>query len=111
MASADSPLFASQIERDILRALCATGIDSARWSRAMGRLAAHEWRDPEHKVIHEALGGIRSNDPKTRREELPAQATRMGFPDVDWGKYFDGDSLSNVPIERLIDRLVSTDDR
>ncbi len=76
----------------------------------MGRLTGHEWRDPEHKVIYEALGTIRSHDPKTRREELPAQATRMGFPDLDWGNYFDGDSLSNAPIEVLIDRLAATDD-
>jgi hypothetical protein len=110
MSSADSPIFASQIERDVLRSLCVSTIDSSTWKRVIGRLATHEWRDPEHKVIYDALGSIRSNDSKTRREELPAQATRMGFPDIDFGKYFDADGLPIVPIDRLIDQLTTADD-
>lgn len=110
MSSTDSPIFASQIERDILRFLCSTDIDSDDWKRFLARLGAHEWRDPEHKVIYDALGSIRSADPKTRRDELPAQVTRMGFPDVDFEKYFDPDGLPNVPLDRLIDRLETTED-
>jgi hypothetical protein len=110
MSSSESPIFASQIERDILRSLCASSIDTANWKRVLSRLAAHEWRDPEHKVIYDALGAIRSADSKTRRDELPAQVTRMGFPDVDFGKYFDSEGLPKVPVDRLIDRLESTED-
>jgi hypothetical protein len=110
MSSTDSPIFASQLERDILRSLCSGNIDAAGWKREFARLATHEWRDPEHKVVYDALGSIRSADSKTRRDELPAQVTRMGFPDVDFGKYFDGDNLPNVPLDRLIDRLETTED-
>jgi hypothetical protein len=110
MSSSESPIFASQIERDVLRSLCSGAIDSADWKRILARLGAHEWRDPEHKVIFDALGSIRSNDSKTRRDELPAQVTRMGFPDVDFGKYFDADRLPNAPLDQLIDRLETTED-
>jgi hypothetical protein len=110
MSSADSPIFASQLERDILRSLCSADIDPVNWKREFARLATHEWRDPEHKVIYDALGAIRSTDSKTRRDELPGQVTRMGFPDVDFGKYVDADDLPNVPLDRLIDRLETTED-
>jgi hypothetical protein len=110
MSSTDSPIFASQIERDILRSLCSNNVDPANWKREFARLATHEWRDPEHKVIYDALGSIRSADSKARRDELPAQVTRMGFPDVDFEKYFDADGLPNVPVDRLIDRLAPTQD-
>lgn len=109
MSSANSPIFASQIERDVLRSLCSGVADFETWKRAFARLATHEWRDPEHKVIYDALGAIRSTNSKTRRGELPAQVTRMGFPDVDFGKYFDADGLPVAPIDQLIDRLLSTD--
>ena len=110
MSSADSPIFASQLERDILRSLCASDFDRATWKRMLARLSQHEWRDPEHTVIYHALGSIRGNDSAARRQELPAQVTRMGFPDVDFGKYLNSDDLPDVPLDRLIDRLETTED-
>jgi hypothetical protein len=109
MASDDSPIIAPQIERDILRQLCAGQIESKDWHTVVNRLSAYEWKDPEHKVVFDALQAIKSDDALTRRQELPAEVTRMGFPDVDWGKYLDADAQPGVPIERLIDRLASTE--
>jgi hypothetical protein len=109
MSSDDSSIIATQIERDILRELCAGQIESKDWHSIVNRLSAHEWRDPEHKVVFDALQAVKSDDALTRRQELPAQATRMGFPDVDWGKYLDADAQPGVPIEQLIGGLASAE--
>jgi hypothetical protein len=105
--AADSPITVTQIERDILRGLCAGVIDSVSWRRMIDQLTAHSWKDPEHKVVYDALRAIRSQDAQTRRQELPAEVTRMGFPDVDWGKYLDREALPSVPLEELLARLWS----
>src|ERR1700733_15935744 len=104
MSSGDSPIIATQIERDILRELCAGQIESKGWHSLIHRLSAYEWKDPEHKVVFDALQAIKSDDPLARRQELPAQVTRMGFPDLDCGKYLDADAQPSMPIEQLIDR-------
>jgi hypothetical protein len=107
MSSDDSSIIATQIERDILRELCAGPIESRDWHRIIHRLGTYEWKDPEHKVVFDALQAIKSDDAVTRRRELPAQVTRMGFPEVDWAKYLDADAQPGVPVDQLIDRLAS----
>jgi hypothetical protein len=93
------------LERQILRALCAGGSDASDWDRLASALSAHHWQDPDHKVVYQALRAIKSRDPKTRRDELPAQVTRMGFPDVNWSLYFEGEELSVAEIVELITQL------
>jgi len=80
----------TDIERRILRVLCGGPIARATRERAIVELKGYRWREPEHKVVFEALGRIRSHDLKTLQAQLPAQTTRMGFPDVDWTAYFSG---------------------
>ena len=109
MSSENSPIIATQIKRDLLRELCAGQIESRQWHSIVNRLFAYEWKDPEHKVVFDAWQAIKSDDALTRRQELPAQVTRMGFPDVDWGKYLDADAQPGVPIDQLIDLLTSTE--
>ncbi|HVB55699.1 MAG TPA: hypothetical protein VNE63_04600 [Candidatus Acidoferrales bacterium] len=70
-------------------------------------MAAHTWQDQEHRVVYEALQKLRAHDPEFLRERLPAQATRMGFPDVDWNAYFAPADVS-VDIEQLIRELAAT---
>jgi hypothetical protein len=81
------------LEHEILRALCAS--TEAAWGRRelLTALSAHNWHDPEHRVVFEALLRTRSRDPAALRSEIPATATRMGFPDVEWGEYFGGDTI------------------
>jgi hypothetical protein len=93
------------LERKILRALCAGVTDQSDWDRLANQLSAYCWQDPDHKVVHDALRAIRSRDPKTRRDEVPAQATRMGFPDLDWSLYFEANELSAAEVEGLIRKL------
>jgi hypothetical protein len=93
------------LERKILKALCTGVTDPGDWAEFASQLSAYSWQDPDHKVVYDALRAIRSRDPKTRRDQLPAQATRMGFPDLDWNLYFEGEELSTTEIEELIRKL------
>ena len=93
------------IERKILRALCAAVSDPTEWDQLASQLSVYRWQEPDHKVVYDALRAIRSRDPKTRRDQLPAQATRMGFPDLDWSLYFESAGLSTNEIEGLIRQL------
>ena len=76
------------LEARILRALCSTSLVREEWKRFDHSLADHHWQESDHGVVYRALQEIRKRDRKTWREQLPAQATRMGFPDVDWSVYF-----------------------
>jgi len=69
-------------------------------------LGAHRWRDPEHRVVFEALTFLPGRNTKQLREHLPAQATRMGFPDVNWDEYF-APRASDSPIESLVAELLA----
>ncbi|MGD0957482.1 MAG: hypothetical protein ABR953_11745 [Candidatus Acidiferrales bacterium] len=82
-----SPTRITKLEREILVALCNRALSRPRWEQLAGGLANHIWHEPEHGVVYAALRKIRSRDQRTWREQLPAQATRMGFPDVDWAIY------------------------
>jgi hypothetical protein len=43
------------------------------------------------------------------REQLPAIAARMGFPDVDWDNYFTtGTTISEQKINEILRRLAAT---
>lgn len=95
----------SELEREILRVLCRSDCAARDWSNLTGQLTGYSWQEPDHQVVFDALRGIRSPDAKTRRDQLPAQATRMGFPDIDWSLYLDRRKLSGPAIEILIRRL------
>jgi len=105
MPPGDSSKPAVEIERKILRALCSANIDSAAWRRTMARLETYAWQDAEHKVVYGSLRALRTSDAQARRDQLPAQATRMGFPDVDWQLYLAGDAELGKRLDQLIDTL------
>lgn len=76
----------SDIELALLQALCNTG-SPAHLDRALRELESHRWSNPEYRVVYQALASARGKSPRSWRDELPAQATRMGFPDVEWKIY------------------------
>lgn len=84
------------LEREILRALCTCAQLNAERGGLLKALASHSWGDAEHRVVYEALLRTVSRDSEALRSELPATATRMGFPDVDWGEYFRPSEVSVV---------------
>jgi hypothetical protein len=97
----------ADLERRTLRALCGREIAAQAWDQLTGALAEYSWQEPDHRVVYDALRGIRSRDAKARRDQLPAQATRMGFPDVDWSLYFAHEEIPEQEIRRLIRRLIA----
>jgi len=75
-------------ERLLLRALSTRFVEPAEWIAIERQLAGYCWREPDHAVIYTAITRARSRDPRRWREQLPAQTTRMGFPDLDWESFF-----------------------
>jgi hypothetical protein len=104
MPAADKSRAIFELERTILRALCREGLDrSARAdldaqsrASALSELLLHSWQDAEHRVVFEALDRLPGRDAAELRRQLPAQATRMGFPDVEWESYFAGGTPDDV---------------
>ncbi len=80
--------------------------DTRTRQRILTTLRAHQWRDPEHRVVFEALESLPGRYVKELHEQLPAQATRMGFPDVNWDDYF-APGAADSPIESLIAELLA----
>ena len=85
----------TKLEREVLRLLCNmpdAPPDRTR-AHALCQLASHEWKDADHRVVFNALRRCPGTEPPTLREQLPAETTRLGFPDVDWTAYF-GETIS-----------------
>ncbi len=95
----------AELERQILSALCIGVSSPDDWNQLANQLSVHRWQDPDHKVVYEALRAVRSRDPKTRRDQLPAQVTRMGFPDVDCKPYCEPERAPETNLADLIRRL------
>ncbi len=72
----------------------------------LSKLCTHRWQDPEHRVVFEALTLLPGRQATQLREQLSAQATRMGFPDVNWHKYFAANTDDSA-IETLVAELLA----
>jgi hypothetical protein len=94
-----------ELEHNILRALCNGRVTPAVRDGVARELANHEWREPEHQVVYEALGRIRHEGPETLRDRLRAQTTRMGFPEVDWTGYFEPGREGEEDLAELLREL------
>lgn len=86
--SRESPDDPGDLERHVLRELCRARLTPAEWAKITRMLREYAWRDVERGIVYAAIERLGSRDPQTLREQLPAQATRMGFPDIDWQIYF-----------------------
>jgi hypothetical protein len=78
----------ADLERRVLRHICQSRLTRAAWAEIARALREYTWRDVEHGLVYAAIERLASRDPKALPEQLPAQATRMGFPDIDWQTYF-----------------------
>jgi hypothetical protein len=94
-----------ELEHSILRALCNRAVTKVVWDIVARELDNHHWQAPDHRVVYEALRRIRDHDPGFVRDQLPAQATRMGFPDVEWSSYFAPAPKPEADLEELIGEL------
>ena len=73
----------TEIERQLLAALCSTQLDSETRATVLDRLSAHTFADPDHEVIFQALAKMPRAPGERIRETLSARLTRLGFPDID----------------------------
>lgn len=97
---------AIDIESTLLRFLC-SGEGATAWREQIrSELHGYGWTTPEHRVLYDAIGSIRNQDPISLREQLPSQATRMGFPDIDWAHYLKSPELSERHIEAMVRELI-----
>lgn len=100
---------ALELERQLLRAMCSRRVSRERIIRATGQLANYAWLVPEHATVFEAIRrAVRLNHPSWLKL-LPAQATRMGFPDVEWAEYLATNSGEVSSLGELMSRLVGGD--
>lgn len=83
--SHDSVLIATELE--LLKNICRTGLNAVS-SEQLSALAHYSWAASDHRVIFEALLRLANISPAALPHQLPAEATRMGFPDVAWDKFF-----------------------
>jgi hypothetical protein len=109
--SRESPIHPVDLERSVLRQLCRAKLTRPAWAKIARALREYTWRDVEHGLVYAAIERLGSRDPKLLREQLPAQATRMGFPEIDWQAYFSADegpaaAPSAGRIARQIHRLI-----
>lgn len=109
MASENERIRILDLERRILCVLCCDAFDSPEAGNLrdsiVGKLEGHTWQTPDHRVVFEAFSRSRNRYPRNLREILPAEATRMGFPDIDWDLYFKGEVLSPREIEKILRAL------
>lgn len=95
------------VERAILRALCTDSLPAPVRDSANDCLRGYEWRDEEHWVVYQALQRLHGRQRISVREELPASAAKLAFPDVSWPNYFGGEEVDKDGIEQLFRELKS----
>jgi hypothetical protein len=83
----DSAARTFELERELLRHLCRARLTRAASARIFRELNGYAWQDVEHEIVYAAIRHLASRDSNFLPEQLPAQTTRMGFPDIDWGAY------------------------
>lgn len=96
-----------QLELATLRALCCSaGVEKSRDVIVRG-LSTYSWKSAEHRIVFDAITGLGQRDAHQLREELPAQATRMGFPDVDWAAYLTAEDEAPVDLAAVARELTA----
>lgn len=95
----------SEIERGILRALCQQAGAGTALEGPLRELGEYRWHEPEHRVVYEALKEVSKHGSRPLREYLPAQAARMGFPDLDWAAYFEPSEPAAAELPELMREL------
>lgn len=77
-----------QLERSVLRLMCSGEFHEGAIVEAWRELAAYNWQGQDNRVVFDALTRVRNADLVPIRAQLAEHATRMGFPEIDWGIYF-----------------------
>ena len=94
------------IEIQVLRILCLGTLQGPVGEIAKSLLRGYLWRNSLHQALWNALCAIPSENPEILRQLLPAQMTRLGFPDVEWEEIFAPQSVSKEEAIALMRRMV-----
>ncbi|HEY6467921.1 MAG TPA: hypothetical protein VIY69_18110 [Candidatus Acidoferrales bacterium] len=78
--------------------------DAGGFVGLLGELSGYIWAGEEHRVVYECLRSAQGRHVVPLREQMAAEATRMGHPDVDWDLYFQP-SAGDSDLAELIRRL------
>ncbi len=93
------------IEQMVLAEICCCDVSPIDVAEAIEQLRNYHWLQPEHATVFQAMRSVDARARERWRDILPAQATRMGFPDVDWRRYFGADVKSTPGLAELVRRL------
>jgi len=100
MSNEQLPPSIAGLERILLRAICRQTLNSKTWEHMLSELSRYQWRDPDHAVVYAAIVKAGNSGAADWRSHLPAQTTRMGFPDMDWTIYL---ANTGEPERKIID--------
>lgn len=90
----------------LLQALCQTGDESLR-RRALELLPRHRWSQNDHQLLFEFWAVLVRSGVPVRRETMAAQATRVGFPDLDFDSLFVPMPSPDASLARMLQEIAS----
>ncbi|HEV2175647.1 MAG TPA: hypothetical protein VGW33_00360 [Terriglobia bacterium] len=108
MSDPATEIRAKELERQVLRVLCAgapEGSSGSLQGRVRELVSGYHWHDPVHQALFEVLGSLPVTNSRVIREQLPARLARKGFPDVALDDLFEPLALWNQQVEKLIRQL------
>ena len=103
-AGADaSPGNETAAERKLLAALCQGTITQPTRERLLLRFETHRFAAPQHEVIFAALRMLPAGN--TDRAAMERTLTRLGFPDLELGPFFEEAAPAEGELLTLLDGL------
>jgi hypothetical protein len=73
----------------------------------LAELSRYSWASTDHRILFEGLVRLGNIPPASLRERLGAEATRMGFPHIDWEALFEVDQNEPKPQPETSEWIVS----
>jgi hypothetical protein len=98
-------------EQQVLMGMCRADLPPSELNGYIERLTNYSWLEPEHTTVFQAIRSVAGIPNGWWRDELRTQATRMGFPDVDWARYLSTTSPNRPMLRELVDSLVGSSPR
>lgn len=105
MHSDNNSVSCAENEKELLRCLCASGEDIAQRREVFQKLQQYSWCDNDHRILFEAIGGMLARNSQKLLQDLPAELTRRGFPDISCDALFAPSELNSAAALALAEKL------